>query len=223
MGKPGSIEPDDLKSIPTFRAAYSDRTALLMARLAQRAYEPFHEGGAAFDTFPDELREIGLADFLRIVDPEVGTAGFVTAGPELIAVVFRGTEDSLDWRTNVRLAWVVLQGGVQVHTGFFQAYWPVRTALFDEIVRLIEAKPRPVYLTGHSLGGALAAMATAELANHDKAEVRDFDRRLLHLRQPKSRRPLLRPLREGSALPHHQRRRSRARGAAVLLRLPAGG
>ena len=56
MGRPGNIEPDDLKNIPTFRAAYSDRTALLMARLAQRAYEPFHEGGAAFDTFPDELR-----------------------------------------------------------------------------------------------------------------------------------------------------------------------
>ena len=34
----GVFEPDDLKNIPTFRAAYSDRTALLMAKLAFRAY-----------------------------------------------------------------------------------------------------------------------------------------------------------------------------------------
>jgi triacylglycerol lipase len=34
----GAIEPDDIKSIPTYRAAYSDRTALLMARLSHRAY-----------------------------------------------------------------------------------------------------------------------------------------------------------------------------------------
>lgn len=173
MGRPGNIEPDDLRSIPTFRAAYSDRTALLMARLAQRAYEPFQPGGAAFATFPEAFAKLGLTDFLPIVDDDVGTAGFITAGPELIAIVFRGTEDLLDWRTNMRLAWVVLQGGVHVHTGFFQAYWPIRPALFAEIVRLIAERPRPVYLTGHSLGGALAAMATAELANHDRAEVRD--------------------------------------------------
>jgi hypothetical protein len=41
MANESNIEPDDIKSIPTFRAAYSDRTALLMAKLAYRAYEKF--------------------------------------------------------------------------------------------------------------------------------------------------------------------------------------
>jgi hypothetical protein len=41
MANIGDFEPDDLRSIPTFRAAYSDRTALLMAKLAYRAYEKF--------------------------------------------------------------------------------------------------------------------------------------------------------------------------------------
>lgn len=173
MGKVSDIEPDDLKSIPTFRAAYSDRTALLMAKLAHRAYEGFDADKAILATFQTDFARLGLVDFERLVDADVGTAGFVVANQELIVVVFRGTEDLLDWRTNIKLAWIALQGGVKVHTGFFQAYWPVRKAMFDKVRALIQAKPRPVYVTGHSLGGALAVMATAELANHDEAAVRD--------------------------------------------------
>jgi hypothetical protein len=45
------FEPDDVKNIPTFRAAYSDRTALLMAKLAFRAYNDFDGSEAAFKTF----------------------------------------------------------------------------------------------------------------------------------------------------------------------------
>ena len=37
----------------------------------------------------------------------------------------------------------------------------------------MQNKPRPVYLTGHSLGGALAMMATAELSNHEDDKLRD--------------------------------------------------
>ncbi len=45
--------------------------------------------------------------------------------------------------------------------------------MFDFITRAIGEKSRPVYVTGHSLGGALALMATAELANHEDATIRD--------------------------------------------------
>ncbi|MPZ38686.1 MAG: DUF2974 domain-containing protein [Rhizobiales bacterium] len=169
----GAIEPDDIKSIPTFRAAYSDRTALLMAKLSYRAYVPFDVDDKAFSSFSSDFASLGLRVCDKLVDPDVGTAGFVVAGDDLIAVVFRGTQDELDWRSNVRAAWIVLQGGVRVHTGFFQAYWPIRDRLFATVEKLLQAKPRPVYITGHSLGGALATMATAELANHQEQQLRD--------------------------------------------------
>lgn len=169
----GAIEPDDIKSIPTYRAAYSDRTALLMAKLSHQAYVQFDTDDNAFGSFSSGLAALGLRECIGLVDPDVGTAGFVVAGDDIIAVVFRGTEDELDWKSNVRAAWVVLQGGVRVHTGFFQAYWPIRDKLFATVERLLKAKPRPVYVTGHSLGGALATMATAELANHQERELRD--------------------------------------------------
>jgi hypothetical protein len=167
------FEPDDLKNIPTFRAAYSDRTALLMARLAYRAYNEFDLDDATFETFSTELCRLGFVGCSSLVDRDVGTAGYVVEGNDIIVVVFRGTEDDLDWRTNVNARFVALQGGTRVHTGFFQAYWPIRDAMFEIVKRVIKAKPRPVYITGHSLGGALALMATAEFANDGDATVRD--------------------------------------------------
>ena len=172
MGDVTDIEPDDLKNIPTFRAAYSDRTALLMARLSKRIYDPFNDD-KTFDAFQKVFTPLGLNVHERLIDEAAGTAGAVLASPDLIVIVFRGTENLLDWRTNMRIAWTVLQGGVRVHTGFFRAYRPIRKRLFDKVVALIAEKSRPVYITGHSLGGALAVMATAELANHDEAAVRD--------------------------------------------------
>jgi triacylglycerol lipase len=173
MGQESDIEPDDIKSIPTFRAAYADRTALLMARLARRAYEAFDTDDNAFNTFREGFTRLGVAECERLVDPASGTAGFVVAGPDFIVVVFRGTQDLLDWRTNANVAWTVLQGGIRVHSGFVKAYYTIRDPLFATVLRLLKSKSRPVYITGHSLGGALAVMATAELANHDEAEVRD--------------------------------------------------
>jgi hypothetical protein len=118
----GVFEPDDLKNIPTFRAAYSDRTALLMARLAFRAYTSFDINEAAFKTFSDELCAGGFTGCTGLIDNDVGTAGYVVDGSDIIVIVFRGTEDELDWKTNVNARLVALQGGTRVHTGFFQAY-----------------------------------------------------------------------------------------------------
>jgi hypothetical protein len=171
---PDKFEPDDLKSIPTFRAAYSDRTALLMARLARRAYRPFDANlPASLAEFTKEICDAGFLSCDDLIDAKAGTAGYLVVGADLIVIVFRGTENEMDWKTNVQAEFHTLQGGTRVHRGFFQAYKPIRGRMFDAVLKAIKAKPRPVYITGHSLGGALALMATAELANHDDAEVRD--------------------------------------------------
>jgi triacylglycerol lipase len=130
MAQLGDIEPDDIRTIPTFRAAYSDRTALLMAKLALRAYEAFDVDDESWLKFHQSFQRLGLTEYDRLIDAPVGTAGFVVAGDDIIIIVFRGTENRLDWMTNVQAAWITLQGGTRVHTGFFQAYWPIRDQLF---------------------------------------------------------------------------------------------
>ena len=167
------IKPEDIKSIPTFRAAYSDRTALLMAKLALRAYQAFDKDEKLLVEFTKGFETLGLRDVAKFVDPKIGTAGYIVSNDDLVAVAFRGSEDHLDWQTNFRFKFVVLQGGVQVHRGFFGAYQGIREDLFKVIAGLMKYKPRPVYFTGHSLGGALAMMATAELSNHEDETLRD--------------------------------------------------
>lgn len=169
----GVFTSDDLKTIPTFRAAYSDRTALLMAKLALRAYELFDSDEAAWKLFSDAICRDGFAGCKGLIDRDIGTAGYVAEGDEILVVVFRGTEDTLDWWTNLNTGFVTLQGGTRVHTGFFQAYWPIRDTIFEFLIAALREKKRPVYIAGHSLGGALALMATAELSNHEDADVRD--------------------------------------------------
>ena len=68
-----------------------------------------------------------------MVDPATGTAGFIVAGDDLIIVAFRGTENLLDWRTNMTAEWARLKGGVRVHTGFYGAYSKIRKPMFAAI------------------------------------------------------------------------------------------
>lgn len=53
-----------------------------------------------------------------------------------------------------------------VHVGFLRAYLSVRHRLLDilDVLRLREEEPWTVYVTGHSLGGALATICAADVA-----------------------------------------------------------
>jgi pimeloyl-ACP methyl ester carboxylesterase len=46
----------------------------------------------------------------------------------------------------------------KVQTGFFDATWAIIAAIADEVLRLNPAGSKRVYVTGHSLGGAMASI-----------------------------------------------------------------
>jgi len=51
----------------------------------------------------------------------------------------------------------------RIHAGFAQAYTSISTELLGTLRTLLEKKARPVLLCGHSLGGALATIASTDL------------------------------------------------------------
>lgn len=107
-------------------------------------------------------------------DPGTDTQGFVAVrrvGDEMdMAVVsFRGTENVRDWETNLRysLTPVVFphpgtnQWIGRVHQGFRDSFMSVR----DQVDRHLPcAEGLPIFITGHSLGGALATLGAAYLS-----------------------------------------------------------
>ena len=97
-----------------------------------------------------------------------------------IVVSFRGTETAKfkDFLVDIQIfqvpymVGVAVFDGAQVHQGFLQAYKSVQDAILQQlsfIFKAVEGKsgaeenPRKFFITGHSLGGALATLFAADI------------------------------------------------------------
>lgn len=80
-------------------------------------------------------------------------------------LVFRGTEKNFaDFKTDLDAELIKPPDGEaaeRVHKGFYEAFNTVRKGILDDLERDPEI---PLYVTGHSLGGALAVVATRFIA-----------------------------------------------------------
>jgi len=148
---------------PIKRAAYSDRTAWVMASLSQLVYEGFELGGKTRDLLIKKLDGGGFKLLGEFNDPETDTQAFLVSNDEYAVLAFRGTEvtKKADIARDAKAIKVsVIEG--KVHGGFLGGYNGVR----DDILKALEkVLGLPLYITGHSLGAALATVATNNLEN----------------------------------------------------------
>ncbi|MEX0732014.1 MAG: lipase family protein [Aquisalimonadaceae bacterium] len=185
-----------LRTPPIARAAYSDRTAWILAEVCRLVYEPLPpernvvalirdlrqavRDGVDDDALSGLIRravdtgagaETGIEEVLRrgrfeLVDAFCvnGTEGVIIKLGDaddfkgMLVVAFRGTQPSIvDAVTDLKANLVGAPGGGRVHAGFLEAFQRVET----HITKAMAAhQGSPVYFTGHSLGGALAMIAT---------------------------------------------------------------
>lgn len=117
----------------------------------------------------------------RISSDSTGTVCYMSYNDmEKIAVLtFRGTEpdDIRDIKTDLSIFKTENRHGIKVHKGFYKAYKSIE----DRVDNMIRALPTDykLYITGHSLGGALAVLATM-----DWCHLRHIDR-LVTFGQPR--------------------------------------
>jgi triacylglycerol lipase len=171
--------PSDL---PNLRAAYSDRTSALMAFLAAFAYHPSIDAAVAnrpravaahasigsreVASIPSDLGQLGFTSLSVFANGLTDGFAFVAESPELAVLSFRGTQSKANWHTNFQAALVHPEdtdANLRVHEGFYDAFEGLaKDGLKEKISAILQPLDRkPVYITGHSLGGALAQIATA--------------------------------------------------------------
>ncbi|MEM7741853.1 MAG: lipase family protein [Pseudomonadota bacterium] len=107
-----------------------------------------------------------------LLDPEADIEGFVAtcdrAYEPYAVLVFRGTDSFRDWLANVDAGLQPLgeqaqpgaasrRDGPKVHGGFYQAFRQTRHQIARELNKIGD---RQLFIGGHSLGGALAVIAT---------------------------------------------------------------
>mmetsp|Transcript_7385 Transcript_7385/g.32843 ORF Transcript_7385/g.32843 Transcript_7385/m.32843 type:complete len:443 (+) Transcript_7385:2029-3357(+) len=118
---------------------------------------------------------------LYACDAATDTHGLVYSADDRIVVAFKGTQSGANVRTDLQAAMYPLNKFVEgfviedevhdfrnrwlnkrmqpmIHKGFGFAYTTVRQQIWNEVHRLYEENPRPLFFTGHSLGGALATL-----------------------------------------------------------------
>lgn len=86
---------------------------------------------------------------------------------DYLCMSFRGTDQLLEWLDNIKVFAVKALFG-EFHRGFWHSLHDVWEPINDDFRALQKKHKRPLFITGHSLGGAMATVAAAHLVHEDK-------------------------------------------------------
>ena len=102
-----------------------------------------------------------LYKFINEPETDIQCGITVSEGKKRITVVFRGSESMMDWYYDLMVNKHKLNDNICVHSGFYKQL--TTNNVYDELVKniniILEEHPDyAIYVTGHSLGGALSTL-----------------------------------------------------------------
>jgi predicted lipase len=156
-----------MKTVSPNKTDLDAGNAYWMARLSKEVYLKKSET----DQKPDEekiLSNIKKDDgkFVAVYGYDNNSAqAALIEHEEFLCMAFRGTDELADWLDNFNaLSTEVLFG--EFHRGFWDSVGDIWEPMYAKYEALMEQRKRPLFLTGHSLGGAMTSVAVAKLI-HD--------------------------------------------------------
>ncbi|MEP3474706.1 MAG: lipase family protein [Hyphomicrobiales bacterium] len=154
----GTYRPNNSRdkfSLDSFTTpSFSYKKALSLAEASKLAYE----NESIIKTTAETGWGFSNCDFITVGSTQL----FVAQTENIILIAFRGTQSNLeDWLGNMDIRTVSKTYG-NVHKGFEAHYVNIKQQL-ETILSNSNAANKSIWLTGHSLGGAIATIAAAEL------------------------------------------------------------
>ena len=144
---------------PVKRAAYSDRMAWVLASMSHLVYDRFEDGGKTKALLLKKLDGGGFKWINGFSSTETGTQAFLVVKDDssYAVLAFRGTEKNWrDIQTDILARRIKTPKG-KIHVGFKNAFASIEPDIKKSLARV---EGLPLYITGHSMGGALATVAT---------------------------------------------------------------
>ena len=151
---------------PDFNPDFDKSEALLYAKLSQLAYQPY-------SIVQEELSKYDLQAEFHIYNLNTDTNGFIASNDHSVIVAFRGT-DIKSWKNIFTDAWffrerIIPGRNTLAHNGFITAFNSVYESIANELQPNLGKKK--LFITGHSLGGALASLLMYRLTmEHSEAQ-----------------------------------------------------
>lgn len=149
--------------------AYSRNDALSFCLASRLAYEKNSRGRIARYRIRNQAKEWGFTHsecFEIVRGRDIDTQGYIAVNNSIILAAFRGTESLPDWLTNFQ---AVKDPGpwenTELHEGFQDAFFVSALRIGQAIGE--KRQNQQVWVTGHSLGGALAVILAATLLEND--------------------------------------------------------
>ena len=157
------------KQVKPYKTKLDAGNAYWMARISKEVYAKVSDENSA----PDENLILQ-----RLTDDDTGfksVTGFnhkssqsaVIEHDDYICLAFRGTDEIKDWFDNLN-GFATKQLFGEFHRGFWDATEDVWVDMMDKLEQCMKEKKRPVFFTGHSLGGAMATVAASKFINEDR-------------------------------------------------------
>ncbi|MCM3619606.1 lipase family protein [Sutcliffiella horikoshii] len=149
------------------RSILSKEWAIFLAECCQLAYDQYLQNGIFSIPSGFEL----VKEFKGVTFHILEWFGFVLESEDAIIVSFRGTQTDPDWIADAEISqkpFPFCHSKPLVHSGFLSVYESIRGELFSILDQVDTSKT--IFITGHSLGGALATLFSLDCALNSKCE-----------------------------------------------------
>lgn len=139
-------------------------SALFLAAVCGQTYVQFNNKEDGLFLVPRSYSLLGEFS-AKSYDNRPERFGFLMESDQCAILAFRGSGSAVDWVADFiaqQTMYRPVKNGGQTHKGFTDIYMSCR----DQVHTLLGMLPagKPLFITGHSLGGALATLAALDIA-----------------------------------------------------------